>query len=78
MKKYVVGYLSLFNYKLILHTIEAESKYEAVKKTMIEICSDKYRQDEIDWQNHEDYPKDYDSLVELLSNSDSFVEVIEI
>ena len=78
MKKYVVGYLSLFDYNLILHKVEAVNEYEAVKKTMVEICSEKYRQDEIDWQNSEEYPKDYDSLVELLINSDTFVEVTEI
>lgn len=78
MKKYVVGYLSLFDYKLILHPVEAESEYEAIKKAMVEICSEEYRQDEINWQNDPEYPKDYNSLVELLANSDTFAEAIEV
>lgn len=63
MKNYVVGILSMFENDLKLFKITAENKYEAVKRGMVEFCTDtESRQFEIDWQNSEDYPKDFEGL----------------
>ena len=78
VKTFVVGILSLFDYELKLLKINAENEYEALKKGMIESCNEKYKQEEIDWQNSEEYPKTYEELVGLLYTSDICVNVIEI
>ena len=78
VKTFVVGILSLFDYKLKLLKINAENEYEALKKGMIESCNEKYKQEEINWQNSEEYPKNYKELVDLLFASDTCVNVIEI
>lgn len=63
MKNYVVGILSMFENDLKLFKITAENEYEAVKKGMVEFAGDEEnRKNEIDWQNSEDYPKDYEGL----------------
>jgi hypothetical protein len=63
MKHYVVGILSMFENDLKLFKITAESKYEAVKKGMVEFCqSDEAKKYEIDWQSSADYPTDLQSL----------------
>ena len=79
MKNYVIGYLSFFENDLKMFKIQAESEYEAVKKTMIEVCSkEEYKESEIEWQNSEDYPQDLESLMDMLYNSDIAVEVVEV
>lgn len=78
VKTFVVGILSLFDYELKLLKINAENEYEALKKGMIESAGEKYKQEEIDWQNSEEYPKTYEELVDLLYTSDICVNVIEI
>ena len=46
---------------------------------MIESCSEEeYKQDEIKFQNSEEYPENFNDLVDLLYNSDTVVNVIEI
>jgi RecB family exonuclease len=63
MKNYVVGILSMFENDLKLFKVTAENEYEAVKKGMVEFAEDEEnKQYEIDWQNSEDYPKDYEGL----------------
>jgi hypothetical protein len=63
MKKYVVGILSMFENNLKLFKIEAENEYEAVKKGMIDFNeTEESKQFEKDWQNSDDYPKDYEGL----------------
>lgn len=63
MKNYVVGILSMFENDLKLFKVTAENKYEAVKKGMVEFCDDEEsKKHEIDWQNSEDYPKDFEGL----------------
>ena len=78
MKTFVVGILSLFDYELKLLKINAENEYEALKKGMIESSSEKYKQEEIDWQKSKEYPKTYEQLVDMLYNSDMCVNVLEI
>lgn len=63
MKNYVVGILSMFENDLKLFKVTADSKYEAVKKGMVEFCTDEEsKQHEIDWQNSEEYPDTFDGL----------------
>ena len=63
MKNYVVGILSMFENNLKLFKVTAENKFEAVKKGMVEFCEDEEsKQFEINWQNSEDYPTDYEGL----------------
>lgn len=62
MKNYVVGILSMFENDLKLFKISAQNDYEAVKKGMVEFTDDKYKKEEIDSQNSEDYPKDLEGL----------------
>lgn len=79
MKKYIVGYLSLFENELKLLTIDADSAYDAVKKAMVESCSEQeYKESELKWQESNDYPKDLEKLVDMLFNSDMVVNVKEI
>lgn len=78
MKKYVVAYISFFDNDLVQIIIKAESEYEAIKKAMIELCSEEYRQDEIDFQNDPEYPKTVEGQKRLAFNSDSMISAIEI
>jgi hypothetical protein len=78
MKKYVVAYISFFDNELVQLIVEAESEYEAIKKGMIELTSEEYRQDEIDFQNDPEYPKTVEEQKQLAFNSDSMVAAIEI
>lgn len=63
MKNYVVGILSMFENDLKLFKITAENEYEAVKKGMVEMCSDEEsKQHELDYQKSKEYPKDLEEL----------------
>ena len=63
MKNYVVGILSMFENDLKLFKITAENEYEAVKKGMVEFADNPgSKQQEIDWQNSDDYPTDLKGL----------------
>lgn len=61
MKNYVVGILSMFENELKLFKIVEKSEYEAVKKAMIEFAGE-HKENEIEWQNSEDYPTDLKGL----------------
>ena len=66
MKNYVVGICSMFENEVKLIKVEAINKFEAVKKGMVEFCEDEEgKQFEIDWQNSEDYPKDFEGLYDV-------------
>jgi hypothetical protein len=78
MKKYVVAYISFFDNDLVQLIVEAESEYEAIKKGMVELTSEEYRQDEINFQNDPEYPKTVEEQKQLAFNSDSMVSAIEI
>lgn len=45
---------------------------------MVESSIEKYKQEVIDWQKSEEYPKTYEQLVDMLYNSDMCVNVLEI
>lgn len=61
MKNYVVGVLSMFENNLKLFKVQAESDYEAVKKGMLLFSNND--ENEIEWQNSKDYPKDMQGLI---------------
>lgn len=77
MANFVVG-LSFFDTELKLIKIEEESEYEAIKKAMVLNCEEKYRESEIEWQKSENYPKDKESLISYLYESDILINIIEI
>ena len=63
MKNYVVGILSMFENDLKLFKVVAENEYEAVKKGMVDFCdNEESKNHEIDWQNSEDYPTNFEGL----------------
>lgn len=79
MKNYIVGYLSFFENELKLIKISEESEYKAVRQCVLGLCSDEEsRQQELEWQNSDDYPQDFESLDDMLYNSDIAINVIEI
>ena len=43
MKNYVVGILSMYENDLKLFKVEAENKYEALKKGMVDFTSEEYK-----------------------------------
>lgn len=66
IKKYVVGVISFYENELKLFNIEALNRYEAVKKSMLEYWDDEeVKRHELEWQQTDDYPKDYEGLVNL-------------
>lgn len=77
MKNYVVGILSMFENDLKLFKVGARNEYEAVKKGMVEFCKDEQSKAlEINWQNNQDYPKDFEGLSHIYE--DTPFDVIEI
>ena len=79
MTNYVVGYLTFFENELRLFKVQAETGYEAIKQAMLSTCSsEEGRQQELDWQNSEEYPENYEDLIDMLYNSDIAINVIEI
>lgn len=78
MGNFVVGYLSFFDNELKLIKVEEESEYEAIKKVLVLVCEEQFKQEEINFQNSENYPKDKESLIDMLYDSDITVNIIEI
>ena len=78
MANFVVGYLSFFDNTLKLIKIEGESEYEAIKKVLVLVCEERFKQEEINFQNSENYPKDKESLIDMLYDGDITVNIIEI
>ena len=77
MKNYVVGIVSMFDNEMKLLKVQAESEYEAVKIGMINFYEDEGSQEcETNWQNAEEYPKDFDGLI--LAYEEMPFKVIEI
>lgn len=62
MKKYVVALISFFDDEIKQFRVEADSPYEAVKKSMVELAVNEDNQSEIDFQNSEEYPKTIDEM----------------
>ena len=78
MKNYVVGILSMFDHDLKLFKIEAENKYDALKKGMVEYTSEEVRHYEIEFQNGEVCPPTFEGLTDYYANGEIMTEVIEI
>lgn len=75
--KYCVAICDLFENVIKQHIVEAEDEYQAIKLGMLNNSGDSVEH-EREWQEDENYPKDKESLEELLFNSDTLVSVIEI
>jgi hypothetical protein len=79
MKNYVVALISFFDNEIKQFCIEAESPFDAVKKSKVEfLLSDEYKQSEIDFQNSENYPTDLDGLDDMFANSEMDFSIIEV
>ena len=78
MKKYVVGILSMFDHDLKLFKIDAENKYEALKKGMVEYTSEEDRHYEIEFQNGEVCPPTFEGLTDYYANGEIMTEVIKL
>lgn len=67
-----------FENEIKLLKISASSEYEALKEGCVQFTSEEHREEEIEWQKSDDYPKDFEALMKLLHNSDMCVNVIEV
>lgn len=66
MKNYVVGIISLFENDLKLFKVTAKNEYEAVKKAMLDFCEDEEgKHYELELQNSENYPKEFEGLYNI-------------
>lgn len=78
MKKYIVGILSMYDHNLKLFKIDAENKFEALKKGMVEYIPEEDRHYEIEFQNGEVCPPTFEGLTDYYANGEMITEVIEI
>ena len=78
MKNYVVGILWLDENNLKLFKVEAENEYEALKKGMLEYTPDKYKEHELEFQNGDVCPPNFESLTGYYNVGDIMTNVIEI
>ena len=62
---YVVALISFFDNDIKQFLIRAENEFVAVKKAMVEFTDDKYKQEEIEFQQSEDYPKEIEDVLNL-------------
>lgn len=75
---YVVALISFFDNDIKQFLIRAENEFVAVKKAMVEFTDDKYKLQEIEFQQSEDYPKEIEELNIYLGNGDMSFSVIEV
>jgi hypothetical protein len=78
MKNYVVGILSLYEHDLKLFKVEADDKYEALKKGMLEFTPEEYKEHELEFQNGTICPPNFESLAGYYAVGEIITEVIEI
>jgi hypothetical protein len=78
MKNYVVGILSMYENDLKLFKVEAEDKYEALKKGMVDFTSEEYKEHELEFQNGDVCPPNFESLTGYYNVGDIMTNVIEI
>lgn len=78
MKNYVVGILSMYENDLKLFKVEAEDKYDALKKGMVDFTSEEYKEHEIEFQNGAICPPNFESLTGYYNVGDILTNVIEI
>lgn len=77
-KNYVVGILSMYENDLKLFKVEAENKYEALKKGMVEYTPEENRHYEIEFQNGEVCPPNFESLTDYYAVGEIITNVMEI
>ena len=78
MKNYVVGILSMEDNDLKLFKVEAENKYDALKKGMMDFTPDEYKEYELEFQNSEICAPNFESLTDFYFNGEIMTNVIEI
>lgn len=78
MKNYVVGILSMFDHDLKLFKVEAEDKYDALKKGMVNYTSEEYRHHEIEFQNSDLCPPNFESLTGYYEVGEIITNVLEL
>lgn len=78
MKNYVVGILSMYENDLKLFKVQAEDKYEALKKGMVDFTSEEYKEHEIEFQNGAICPPNFESLTGYYEVGEIITNVIEI
>jgi hypothetical protein len=78
MKNYVVGILNMYENGLKLFKVEAEDKYDALKKGMVEFTPDEYKEHEIEFQNGAICPPNFESLTDYYEVGEIMTNVIEI
>jgi hypothetical protein len=78
MKNYVVGILSMFENNLKLFKVEADDKYDALKKGMLEFTPEEYKEHELEFQNGDICPPNFESLLDFYAGGEIITEVIEI
>ena len=78
MKKYVVGILSLFEHDLRLFKVEADNEYEALKRGMLEFTPDEYKEHELEFQNGDVCPPNFESLTGFYEVGEIITNVMEI
>jgi hypothetical protein len=77
-KNYVVGILSMYENDLKLFKVDAENKYEALKKGMLEFTPDEYKEHEIEFQNGAVCPPNFESLTGYYEVGEIITNVMEI
>jgi hypothetical protein len=77
-KNYVVGILSMYENDLKLFKVDAENKYEALKKGMVEYTPEENRHYEIEFQNGEVCPPNFESLTGYYEVGEIITNVMEI
>lgn len=78
MKNYVVGILSMYENDLKLFKVEAEDKYEALKKGMLEFTPEEYKEHELEFQNGAICPPNFESLTGYYEVGEIITNVMEI
>jgi len=78
MNRYYVATINFFDNEIKQFIVEAETELEASKKALVLSTDEKYRQNEIYFQNSEDYPQDMKSLLDYLNNAEMDLSIIQI
>lgn len=79
MKTYVVATVNFFDNEIKQSIQLAKDELQAFKSHIISLCKDdETKKEEIEWQQHELYPKTFKELDTTVSDWDMDVSVIEI
>lgn len=79
MKTYVIATVNFFDNEIKQSIQKKENKLDAFNSHMLDMCrNDEAKQAELEWQQHELYPKTFEELDTTVSDWDMDVSVIEI